>query len=149
MRQSILSMGLLWVEACFLAQRATTLRKGVSFILNTTHVLNFVIWTVKMLVLLIYFLLCGLKINNVMELWNMHFFLGPLPWLQKIHKLCLYGFKLAYILKKNSVWSTANMNDVTNSADAELAVSETMPKLSQIIWHQRCLRLCWWYIRSI
>jgi hypothetical protein len=58
MRQLILSMGLVWVKfAC--SHKGLLPQVRGSFILITTRVLNAVIYAVKMLVLLIYFLLAG------------------------------------------------------------------------------------------
>ncbi len=83
MRLLILSMGLVsYIEVLIPAQRATTTSKRFSLVI-TKHILNTVECAVKMLVQIIYFLFCTLKINHVMGVTKyMHLFLDPVAWLQ-------------------------------------------------------------------
>ncbi len=80
--QLILSMGLMLREVCIFAQRATAPSKG-SFLLSIdTHVLLFDECAVNTFCAIHIFLLCQLKINQMTEIRNMRFFLGPLALLR-------------------------------------------------------------------
>ncbi len=72
------------LEVLIPAQRTTTTSKRFSLVI-TKHILNTVECAVKMLVQLIYFLFCTLKINHVMGVTKyIHLFLDPVAWLQTL-----------------------------------------------------------------